>query len=121
MDRDKKLVVISIMLLSVIGTLLGVALFYAENSLPVSVPVDYSLHGPNSTLSNELINWSCRDHGYIWKIGPTKMIAVCPEEYIDIRQVINNKVTIKGIHLSIGEWTQLVSKIPEITTIMAQV
>ena len=56
-------------------------------------------------------NWNCKENGTILEIGINRIISVCRDHYVDIREVLNNKPGIRGIHLNIRDWKTVVSKL----------
>ena len=64
-------------------------------------------------LSSVIEQWSC-ENGQAWPLQRDKMIAVCKDKYVDIRQVYNDKATQKGIQLTLQEWETLVSTVTSI-------
>jgi len=47
-------------------------------------------------------HWFC-ENGKAFQISSSKIVAACKAEYVDIRQVINHRATIKGIQLTLAE------------------
>jgi len=94
---DKRIVVSMIFVIAI--TVIAVVIYYA------TVPGEVLMTEPlNMTSITQ--DWYC-ENGRAFEISSSKILAVCKGEYVDIRQVIKHKATIKGIQLTLAEWKQL--------------
>ena len=70
-------------------------------------------------LLNVLASWfDCRKNGRLWGVGRDKMAAGCFNKYVDIRERINGRPTIKGISLDLNEWRKFMAQLNEINKFM---
>ena len=99
--REKKLLIIVAITLT-IGITFAIVLTHISHfkePLPPNSPV--------------IRNWMCKE-GKAWSFGKHKIVSACKDEYIDIREVLDGKVTAKGIKLTIQEWHDLISTNPSV-------
>jgi len=91
----KRCVLLSSVIIIIIISIFGIGYLITDEEKPQPL-----------NLTSITKDWFCKD-GQALPISTSKIVAVCKDEYVDIRQVINHKATIKGIQLTLEEWKQL--------------
>ena len=74
---------------------------------------------PLPANSSVIINWTCKE-GRAWSFGNNKLVAACKHNYIDIREVVDGKTTIKGITLTLQEWQDFISTISSVANYLTK-
>lgn len=100
MEKRQRNIILAIGVTSILG--LSTILMVTQLTQQYKDPIP-----SNSTLIKD---WTC-ENGKAWLFGHDKMVAVCKDMYIDFREVLDDKVTIKGLTLNIQEWDDLLSTI----------
>ena len=102
------LLVLSLILITII---IGLGVYF------VSTNAEGQLMSQPLNMTSVTHKWFCKN-GRAFTISSSKVVAVCRGEYVDIRQVINHKATIKGIQLTLPEWKQLNDIINDVNDIL---
>lgn len=101
---------VSIMGVVMILIIIGFGIYFSTTTTWVGVTEPLNM----TSITHK---WFCKN-GKAFPISTSKIVAVCKGEYVDIRQVINHRATIKGIQLTVAEWKQLNEIINDVNTIL---